>query len=101
METAKNRLRTSHSAILSSWGKPTLGFENVVDAGKAGKEIEPIILQTKPTQAELAITYSDRARVFFLTESLERIDYIQVMEKLHNIFWIWEFTEIQYLKVLI
>lgn len=74
-----------HSAILSAWGKPTLGFDNVVNAGKAREEIEPIILETKPSQAELAITYSDRARVFFLTESLEKIDYIKVMEQLHHI----------------
>ncbi|MEH7094102.1 beta-galactosidase [Neobacillus vireti] len=58
-----------HSSVISAWGKPTAGYANVLEVEKMRKEIEPIILSTRPSQAELAITYSDRAKAFFKTES--------------------------------
>ncbi|MCY9668108.1 beta-galactosidase [Paenibacillus alginolyticus] len=64
-----------HGAVLSAWGKPTVGYQNVQRTEQARKEIEPLILSTKPVQAELAITWSDSAKVFFQTESLENLTY--------------------------
>jgi len=58
-----------HSSVISAWGKPTVGYANVLEVEKMRKEIEPIILATRPSQAELAITYSDRAKAFLKTES--------------------------------
>jgi beta-galactosidase len=57
-----------HGSVLSAWGKPTVGYENVLEVEALRKEIEPVILSTKPSQAELAITYSDRAKAFLKTE---------------------------------
>ena len=57
-----------HGSVLSAWGKPTVGYENVLEVEELRKEIEPVILSTKPSQAELAITYSDRAKAFLKTE---------------------------------
>ena len=58
-----------HGSVISAWGKPTVGYANVLEVEKMRKEIEPIILATRPSQAELAITYSDRAKAFLKTES--------------------------------
>ncbi|WP_160720750.1 beta-galactosidase [Bacillus sp. USDA818B3_A] len=57
-----------HGSVISAWGKPTVGYANVLEVEKMRKEIEPIILATRPSQAELAITYSDRAKAFLKTE---------------------------------
>jgi beta-galactosidase len=57
-----------HGSVLSAWGKPTVGYENVLEVDALRKEIESIIVTTKPSQAELAITYSDRAKAFLKTE---------------------------------
>ncbi|MBT2720554.1 beta-galactosidase [Bacillus sp. ISL-46] len=57
-----------HGSVLSAWGKPTVGYANVLEVEDIRKEIEQIILSTEPTQAELAITYSDRGKAFLKTE---------------------------------
>lgn len=58
----------NHSAVLSAWGKPSVGYVNVLEVEKARKEIESFILKTKLNSASLAITYSDVARLFMETE---------------------------------
>ncbi len=62
-----------HGSVLSAWGKPTVGYANVLEVEELRKKIEPIILSTKPAQAELAITYSDRAKAFLETESHRKL----------------------------
>lgn len=57
-----------HGSVISAWGKPTVGFANVLEVEAMRKEIEGIITSTKPSQAELAITYSDRGKAFLKTE---------------------------------
>lgn len=57
-----------HGSVISSWGKPTVGYENVLEVEETRKEIEETITSTIPSQAELAITYSDRGKAFLKTE---------------------------------
>lgn len=57
-----------HGSVISAWGKPTVGYANVLEVEATRKEIEEIISSTKPSQAELAITYSDRGKAFLKTE---------------------------------
>jgi beta-galactosidase len=57
-----------HGSVLSAWGKPTIGYQNVLEVEAMRIEIEPVILSSKPSQADVAITYSDRAKVFLNTE---------------------------------
>ncbi|XEC96355.1 beta-galactosidase [Paenibacillus tarimensis] len=64
-----------HGSVLSAWGKPTIGYKGVLEVRDALKRIEPLMLETAPLQAELAVIYSDRARAFWFTEPLEGIDY--------------------------
>ncbi|OAS82060.1 MULTISPECIES: beta-galactosidase [Metabacillus] len=68
-----------HGSVISAWGKPTVGFENVMEVEKARKEIESVILSTKPIQAEVAITYSDIAKAFIKTEPHKGLDYRSLM----------------------
>lgn len=64
-----------HGSVISAWGKPTIGFENVKKVEKARKEIEDSIIATTPMQAEIAITYSDNARAFMKTEPHQNLNY--------------------------
>lgn len=64
-----------HGSVISAWGKPTVGFQNVKEVEAARKEIESIILSTRPLQAEVAITYSDIAKAYMKTEPHQGLDY--------------------------
>jgi beta-galactosidase len=57
-----------HGSVISAWGKPTVGYANVLEVEGMRNEMEAMILATKPSQAELAITYSDRGKAFLKTE---------------------------------
>jgi beta-galactosidase len=77
-----------HGHIVSCWGEPGIGFEQVAEAGKFKKELERVFSCTTPATAEIAVTYSDEARLYFLTEPLEvsGFDYIEEMTKWHERF---------------
>lgn len=49
-----------HGSVLSSWGKPTVGYEGAVEVGKAMEKWEDLLTSTKVCQAPVAISYSDR-----------------------------------------
>ncbi len=68
-----------HGAVISAWGKPTLGYKEVVKVEKAREELEDLLLSTKLCPAELAITYSDRAKTFLLTEPHKKLNYRGIM----------------------
>ncbi|OGV60732.1 MAG: hypothetical protein A2X45_08915 [Lentisphaerae bacterium GWF2_50_93] len=73
-----------HGAIISSWGEPTIGFDDVKQAGGSLEKIAPLLTSSENVNAEIKITYSDIARAFFLTEPLEGIDYIDKMQELYK-----------------
>lgn len=58
-----------HGAVVSAWGQPGVGYRNVLQAERARQAIEPHIIATRPAQAQVAITYSDKAKAFLATES--------------------------------
>ena len=75
----------SHSAVISAWGAPGVGWDNVLAARAAMDEISPFILATEPTPAECVLTYSDRARVMMETENHRYNDYRGLSTELFKI----------------
>ncbi|AIQ28398.1 beta-galactosidase [Paenibacillus sp. FSL P4-0081] len=65
----------THSSIISAWGQPALGYDNVREASAARLLIEPHLLATRPVQAEVAITYSDRTKAYLATEPHRKLSY--------------------------
>ncbi|WP_067843531.1 beta-galactosidase [Amphibacillus sediminis] len=57
-----------HGSVVSSWGDPTIGYQNVVEVSELIKQIEPYLHKTKVLEPRVAITYSDRARSFIDVE---------------------------------
>ena len=74
-----------HSSVISAWGEPTVGYPNVLELEKARQLIEPIFTSTRVQQAELAITYSDMAKVFLLSEPHRGLNYRSITTKLHEL----------------
>lgn len=64
-----------HGSILSAWGKPSIGYRNVLEVEDARRTLEPVLLDTRPIQAEVAMTYSDRAKVFIKTEPHRKLQH--------------------------
>lgn len=73
-----------HGSVLSAWGKPTVGFQNVKEVESARKEIESIIVSTRPKHAEVAITYSDIARAYLQTEPHKDLNYRSLIMAFHE-----------------
>lgn len=98
-----------HGSVISAWGKPTIGYKNVQEVEAARKQIEPIIVNTKASQADVAITYSDRAKAFMKTEPHEGLEYKPLLNEFYRIFLetgihrdlIQENTSLEGYKVLI
>jgi beta-galactosidase len=65
----------THSSVISAWGQPALGYDNVREASAARLLIEPHMLATRPVQAEVAITYSDRTKAYLATEPHRKLNY--------------------------
>ncbi|WP_341282009.1 beta-galactosidase [Paenibacillus sp. FSL H8-0537] len=64
-----------HGSVVSAWGKKTIGYAHVMQVEQARRELEEILLTTSPMQAELAMTYSDRAKAYLRTEPLRKLNY--------------------------
>ena len=59
----------SHSAVISAWGKPSVGYNSVLQVEEMRKNLEPFFTSTDFTKAEMAVTYSDRSNVFHEVEN--------------------------------
>lgn len=62
----------SHSAVLSSWYKPTIGYHQVKLVEAARKKLEPLLIESKPVVPEIAVTWSDHARAMIETEPMDK-----------------------------
>ncbi|AVI49117.1 beta-galactosidase [Bacillus licheniformis] len=73
-----------HGSVLSAWGEPDVGYENVLEAERARREVEHIMLATAPLQAETAVVYSDRAKVFLKTEPHRGLHYRTLITEFYD-----------------
>lgn len=107
-----------HSAVLSSWGKPSVGYRDVIKTGDMIRGIEEIMANTLPVKPKLAVTFSDRARVFFSVEPMgtsaihgefeDGVRYIPYMEEWHRMLlgrgigadWIFEGASLEGYRIL-
>ena len=82
----KSGCEQPHGSVVSSWGEPTIGYDNVVKASHMLKEIEPILQNSKLMHAKVGITYSDRARSFLVNEPGEAYNYRDMMIDIYKHF---------------
>lgn len=54
-----------HSAVVTAWGEPDLGYEDVVQSGKLAAAMQPHLLASEYRKAKIAFMYSDHAKRFY------------------------------------
>jgi len=59
-----------HSAVMSAWFAPSIGYEHVREVEAARQKLEPLLLASRPAPAEVAVTWSDLGRAMMQTEPL-------------------------------
>ncbi|RXK54572.1 beta-galactosidase [Oleiharenicola lentus] len=79
-----------HSAILSTWFKPSVGYTAVEAVEAARRQLEPLMLASKPAVAEAAVTWSDLGRAMLQTEPLGgrpgyEVDFNKVVAQWHGL----------------
>lgn len=79
-----------HSAVISAWGKPTIGYESVQSVEAARKSLNDALRRTRPAPSEVALTWSDRARMFLQTEPLGggktfKVEYPAILSAWHKL----------------
>ena len=79
-----------HSSVLSAWARPTLGYAQVERVEAARKQLEPLIVASKPAPVEAAVTWSDLARAMWQTEPLganrtHTVDYQKAIGDWHSL----------------
>lgn len=65
-------------------GEPDVGYDHVLEVEQARREVEHIMLATDPLQAETAVVYSDRAKVFLKTEPHRGLHYRTLITEFYN-----------------
>ncbi len=78
-----------HSAIFSTWYKPSIGYAQVERVEEARKKLEPLLLRSRPAPAEIAITWSDLGRAMLQTEPLganrsHTVDFLHALTTWHH-----------------
>ena len=76
-----------HAALLSAWGKKTAGWREVEQAAAVKAMLEPLILRTRHIKPQIALFYSDIARVYFETEKLPQGSYSGWIRLLHKLLF--------------
>lgn len=64
-----------HSTVVTPWGEPGSGYEDVVESGKLIQKMKPHLAATEHKNASIGFIYSDEAKRFYNTESGGKYDY--------------------------
>jgi len=75
-----------HSSVISAWGKPTVAYRNVRQVEEARKQLEPAIVATRLKRADVAITYSDRAKAYLRTEPHRGLNHRGLITSFYSMF---------------
>lgn len=79
-----------HSAVMSAWFKPGIGYAEVQSVEVIRRALEPLILSTTPASAAVGLTWSDRGRVMLEVEPLgakageHEVDYVSTIKDWHR-----------------
>jgi beta-galactosidase len=79
-----------HSAIMSAWFKPSIGYAEVKAVETARQALEPLLTTSVPLPADVALTWSDHGRAMMQTEplganALHEVDYVQTITTWHRV----------------
>jgi beta-galactosidase len=61
-----------HSAIMSSWFAPSVGYSEVMKVNQTREKLQPLLVNSHLQNANIAITFSDHANAMFETEGFDK-----------------------------
>ncbi|WP_121611310.1 beta-galactosidase [Mesobacillus foraminis] len=73
-----------HGSVISAWGKPAIGYENVLEVERMREALEPILLSSQSCQAEVALVYSDHAKAYFQNGPFKKLNYRGVITEFYQ-----------------
>ncbi|HVU25172.1 MAG TPA: beta-galactosidase [Opitutus sp.] len=79
-----------HSAVVSAWFQPSIGYAQVEAVEAARRKLEPLLLASRPAPADAGLTWSDRGRAMLLTEPLganraHQVSYNDTIAEWHHV----------------
>jgi beta-galactosidase len=79
-----------HSAIVTAWSKPSIGYAAVQAVAAARQQLEPLLAASRPAPAEVALTWSDVGRAMLQTEAIggnrtHEVDYNKTITFWHRL----------------
>ncbi|WP_017472463.1 beta-galactosidase [Amphibacillus jilinensis] len=75
-----------HGSVVSAWGDPTIGYQNVLDVNQLINKITPYLHKTEAFEPRVALTYSDHARAFINVEPGENNVYKDLLNGFYKHF---------------
>ena len=73
-----------HGGLLSAWGQPTVGYEQVRLAIEAKNRMERVLKGSVLKKPTVAIHYSDKSKAFMEDGYIGRMDYIKLLRELYD-----------------
>lgn len=64
-----------HSAVVTAWGEPDIGYEDVVDSGKLTAKLQDFLSESQYQKSKIAFMYSDHSKRFYTIEDGGMYDY--------------------------
>lgn len=61
-----------HSAVMSAWFKPSVGYSEVQKVNAMRQQLEPLLIGSQVQGAKIAVTYSDHAAMMIETEGFDK-----------------------------
>jgi beta-galactosidase len=79
-----------HSAIMTAWDKPSLGYASVTAVNEARRQLEPLLTASQPAPVAAAVTWSDLGRAMLQTEPVganrtHEVDYNRTVGLWHRL----------------
>lgn len=75
-----------HSSVITAWGEPGKGYDDVLESAELLNSIKPILEKTQLTRSKVGIIYSDEARRHFNIENGGKYQYRQLITDFYSFF---------------
>lgn len=73
----------NHSTVITSWGEPGMGYEEVVSSGELVEKMRPHLKKSQLQRANIGVVFSDDAKRVFNVETGGIYNYRQLISTFH------------------
>lgn len=73
-----------HSCVVTAWGEPDRGYEDVIKSGKLIEELTPLLANSSYKKSNIAMVYSDHAKRMYNIETGGMYDHRNLVTKFYT-----------------